>query len=131
MFKEGSLDELQTEMATELMIVKFAHEFQHKATYIFSCLRRDLSNPSPRLITMPEQNSPPATPAPHERQGDTIAESPLQGEHRPEFNTPERVGSIIVHGVVRGDSGYGLEEVLLGGRLRHSRRHNQASFEVC
>jgi hypothetical protein len=61
----------------------------------------------------------------------TAIESPLQGEHRLEFHTPERVGSMIIRGVARGDSGYGLEEILLGGRLRHRRRRNQAIFEVC
>ncbi len=132
------------------MTVKFAHEFQHKATYLFFYLRHGFSDP--RLITMAEQNSPLTTPAPHERQGDTMlkrtlfplmneacdlflmlktaAEYPLQGEHRLELNVPELVGNTIIRGVPRGDSGYGLEEALLGGRLRHRRLHNQANFGV-
>ncbi len=43
---------------------------------------------------------------------------------------PEGVGSMKVGGVARGDSGYALEEKLLGGRLRHRHLFQGGLFDV-
>jgi hypothetical protein len=46
------------------------------------------------------------------------------------LHTPESVGSMLFRGRPCGDSGYALEEVLLGGRLRHRHLVNRSPFVV-
>ena len=58
-----------------------------------------------------------------------------QDQHRQhrgaiQFHRPERVVNMLVDGVPRGDSGYRLEEVLLGGRLRHRTLERQPDLTV-
>ena len=134
-------------LAMLLFIVKFLHELQHKATNLFFGLR--YAHSTPKSITA-NSDSPirtmESTPVCSAQQechearitlgeaagvvSPTAASSPVQGQPRQVFHTPERVGSMMVDGVPRGDSGYRLEENLLGGRLRHRTYHKQGDFEV-
>jgi hypothetical protein len=52
------------------------------------------------------------------------------GSGKNQMHTPESVGSMMFRGRPCGDSGYALEEVLLGGRLRHWHVVNQPPFVV-
>ena len=79
-------NETQLENTKLLLVVKFLHELQHRATRLFL----DLRAPSRSLRSTASQK-----------------------------HTPENVGSMMFRGKASGDSGYALEEVLLGGRLRH------------
>ena len=45
-----------------------------------------------------------------------------------QMHTPESVGSTMVGGRLRGDSGYALKEELLGGSLRHHHLVKNSSF---
>jgi hypothetical protein len=47
-----------------------------------------------------------------------------------EKTTPENIGTMIRNGKRCGDSGYALEEVLLGGRLRHRHMKGEVLFQV-
>jgi hypothetical protein len=46
------------------------------------------------------------------------------------MHTPESIGSMMFGGRPRRDSGYALEEALLGGRLRHRHLVNHSLFVV-
>ena len=46
------------------------------------------------------------------------------------LHTPESVRNRTIGGKSRGDSGYALEEKLLGGRLRHRHLVNKGTFSV-
>jgi hypothetical protein len=52
---------------------------------------------------------------------------PILSSRKAPCETPEKIGIKRVNGKVQGDSGYALEEVLFGGRLRH-RRSKKAHF---
>ena len=54
---------------------------------------------------------------------------PLHSEKR-QMHTPESVGSMLFRGRPCGDSGYALEEELLGGRLKHRHLVSQPPFFV-
>jgi len=63
-------------------------------------------------------------------------EEPAAGVQSPtasesiEKTTPESIGTIVRNGKFCGDSGYALEELLLGGRLRHRHIKGGAVFQV-
>jgi hypothetical protein len=47
-----------------------------------------------------------------------------------EKTTPGKIGTMLRTGVLCGDSGYAMEEMLLGGRLRHRHVQNMELFQV-
>jgi len=103
-------DEQERRNAMLVLIVKFLHELQHRATWLFFSLKGS------RRIAAPSDQSPRSS-----RKSSKV-EAPLQ--------MPECVGSMKLDGKRRGDSGYALEEKLLGGRLRHRNNLKRAHFHV-
>ncbi len=125
---EDSMDEEHFALALLFLIIKLLHEFQHEATFQFLILR---DAPSASTIAAPieQTESMPLISAQFDAEVTSDVASP-QGQPRGAIHTPERVGSMLVDGVPRGDSGYRLEEVLLGGRLRHRTLYKRPDFAV-
>ena len=83
-------DGIQLENSKLLLVIKFLHELQHRATRLFLDLSASQKSCGRCLRSQKDK-----------------------------MHTPESVGSMMFGGRPRGDSGYALEEELLGGRLRH------------
>jgi ABC-type maltose transport system permease subunit len=68
--------------------------------------------------------------------GDINIESVYTAEAGPsavqsiEKTTPEKIGTMLRNGVLCGNFGYAMEEMLLGGRLRHRHVQNMELFQV-
>ena len=115
------MDQEALRRAKLLLIVKFLHELQHRATrlYFTHVAGTPASEQAAKVHLSGKLNSPTSM--------GTRSRSALKTELR---HTPERIGSVKVGGIARGDSGYALEELLLGGRLRHRHLHRGAHFDV-
>ncbi len=115
-----------------MLIVKFLHELQHRATRLFFILRLGFS---------PDGSSPKRLRRSERLQSNQAAAVKLvvdDGSVTPRCSqvssslgdTPPSVGSMRFNGEVHGDSGYELEEELLGGRLRHRHLDGLCWFQV-
>ena len=129
---EGQMDEEHLILAQLFFIVKLLHEYQREATFQFLLLRlAPSSSTSTSAAPLEPIESMQLAPLQLDAQAASDDASP-QDHHRGavQVHTPERVGSMLVDGVPRGDSGYRLEEVLLGGRLRHRTLERRADLMV-
>jgi hypothetical protein len=114
------MDEEAFNRAKLLLIVKFLHELQHRATRLLFNLEASSEPATEANISC--QRTPPTSMVTRARSRSASKKGLL--------HTPESVGSMNVGGVARGDSGYALEEKLLGGRLRHRHLSKGGRFEV-
>jgi len=115
------MDQEALRRAKLLLIVKFLHELQHRATrlYFNHVASTPASEPAAKVHLSSKLNSP------------TSMGTRSRSAHKMELrHTPGRIGSVTVGGIARGDSGYALEELLLGGRLRHRHLYRGAHFDV-
>ena len=122
---EGQMDEEHLILAQLFFIVKLLHEYQREATFQFLLLRlAPSSSTSTSAAPLEPIESMQLAPLQLDAQAASDDASP-QDHHRGavQVHTPE-------HGVPRGDSGYRLEEVLLGGRLRHRTLERRADLMV-
>lgn len=102
-----------------MLIVKFYHEAQNKATENFLKLRPGFSSDgstSKRPRTSETLHSTPAA----------AVKPILEGSPSSQVSQDH----MKFKGEVRGDSGYALEEELLGGRLRHRHLDKLSGFQV-
>ena len=113
-----------------MLIVKFLHELQHRATRLFFHMRLgfsvDRSTPKRPRRSERIQSSPVA--AIEQIVGDGSVTPRCSGKSL--GDVPQCVGSMRFNGEIRGDSGYELEEELLGGRLRHRHLEGLCGFQV-
>ena len=117
-----------------MLIVKFLHELQHRATRLFFHLRLgfsvDGSTPKRPRRSERRQSSPAAAVKQIVDDGLVTPRCSQVSPGKSLGDAPQCVGSMRFNGEIRGDSGYELEEELLGGRLRHRHLEGLCGFQV-
>jgi hypothetical protein len=117
-----------------MVTVKFFHELQHRATRLFLDLRLGLSahqsTPKRRRMSMRLQSKSAAATKPKIDDGSCTPRCSQVSPGKSLGDTLLSVGSMQFNGEVGGDSGYELEEVMLGGRLRHRHLDGHCGFQV-
>lgn len=56
--------------------------------------------------------------------------NPKSSKSKFKYDTPTKVGTIRVRKVKFGEAGYGLEDLLSGGRMFHERTHDEFTIET-
>ena len=114
------MDQEAFRRAKLLLIMKFLHELQHRATRLyFNHVASGAASEPPSKARV----SAPTSPTSMVTRSHSAQKTILR-------HTPERIGNVKVGDIARGDSGYALEELLLGGRLRHRHLYRGAHFDV-